>query len=85
MTLKMSATTSTTRKTSRLLPHSLGLAVTIVIVIAAIYGLLLVALSTVANAIGDPNERSIDDPTQRTIGDPSIRSTSNSHLLVLGR
>lgn len=69
MTLKMTTETTTmltAKKTSRL-PRSLGLTVTIVIVIAAIYGLLMVALSTVATAYSSPVLRTIDDPTQRVL------------------
>jgi hypothetical protein len=78
MTKRTRKSTAIMKKTSPLLPHSFGLAVTIVIVIAAIYGLLLVALSTIATAISDPDEHSVDDtyvhsicdPTGRSIGDP---------------
>ena len=81
MTLKMSATTSTARKTSRL-PSSLGLAVTIVIVIAAIYGLLLIALSTVATANSDPDEHSVDDKYVHSNCDPTGLNSGDSCEIV---
>ena len=61
MITRTKKSTAIMKKTRGLLPRSFGLAVTIVIVIAAIYVLLLVALSTVATATNDPNEHSVDD------------------------
>ena len=88
MTLKMSATTSIARKTSRLLPPSFGLAVTIVIVIAAIYGLLLIALSTFATAYSGPVLKSYGDPDYHGVGGSnqcSISSISDPCQVVAHR
>jgi hypothetical protein len=71
MTTRTTKSTAIMKKASRLLPRSFGLAVAIVIVIAAIYVLLLVALSTVAAATSDQNEHSIDDKYVHSICDPT--------------
>jgi hypothetical protein len=76
------STTIIIMKTSRLLPRSFGLAVAIVIVIAALYGLLLVALSTVATAIGDPDEHSFDDKYVHSICDPTGLGNGDSCEVV---
>jgi len=59
------------KKPYRLHSPSLGLAVTIVIIISAMTRLHTLALSTVASAfMGPPNRSSISAPDERSYGDP---------------
>jgi hypothetical protein len=58
MMTSTAATRKKTSSTSRLLPPSLVLAATVFLVIAAVAGLLTLALSAVATAYTDPDQRS---------------------------
>ena len=82
MTTRAKKSTTIMKKISRLVPRSFWLAVAIVIVIAAIYGLLLVALSTVATAISDSDEHSVDDKFVHSVCDPTGLGSGDSCEVV---
>ncbi|HEY1248910.1 MAG TPA: hypothetical protein VGE97_07985 [Nitrososphaera sp.] len=84
MTLKTTETTSAALKKTSHLTRSLGLGLTIVLVIAAIAGLVTLALNSVASAYNSII-RTIDDPPQRSVGDPDHLTIGDSPVFVLGR